>query len=349
MGNSGTWTQLHAHVHTVIKQRQLLRSRQPILIAVSGGQDSLCLLKILHDLQDKWSWHLAVAHCDHRWSTDVGLADHVARVVKDFGLPYYQPVAPPLAETEAAAREWRYQALGEVATREGFEVVVTGHTRSDRAETFLFNLLRGTGIDGLSALTWERSLTPQVRLVRPLLEVSRAETGAFCQQFRLPVWEDIVNENLNYARNRIRRQLLPYLKQHFNPQIETALAHAAELLRGDVEYLETIAQTVVNESQTLTGWEQPEAIPRRIHRPTLQAVPLAIQRRGIRQFLKQYLRQTPDFEQVEATVRLLNAPNHTRTSTLGKLAHSEHKVHAEVQGDWICLVEESGGGTGRNN
>jgi tRNA(Ile)-lysidine synthase len=216
-----------------------------------------------------------------------------------------------------------------------------GHTRSDRAETLLFNLLRGTGIDGLAALTWERSLTPHVKLVRPLLTVSRSETGEFCQRLQLPVWEDAANCNLNYARNRIRRELIPYLQQHFNPQVETALARMAELLRGDVEYLEATAHAVLDEGKTLTGWEQPEAIPMRIHRPTLRQVPLAIQRRTLRLFLKQHLRKSPDFEQVEATVRLLNAPNRTRTSTLGKLVSSEETVYAEVQGDWLCLVKDT--------
>jgi tRNA(Ile)-lysidine synthase len=115
----------------------------------------------------------------------------------------------------------------------------------------------------------------------------------------------------------------------------------AELLRGDVEYLEATAHAVLDEGKTLTGWEQPEAIPMRIHRPTLRQVPLAIQRRTLRLFLKQHLRKSPDFEQVEATVRLLNAPNRTRTSTLGKLVSSEETVYAEVQGDWLCLVKDT--------
>lgn len=341
MADSSPWTQLHARVHTVIKQRQLLQPHQAILVAVSGGQDSLCLLQLLCDLRCHWSWDLAVAHCDHHWSTDVGLAEHVAQVIQDLGLPYYQTVAPSLSETEATARQWRYQALSQIATQAGFEVVVTGHTRSDRAETFLFNLLRGTGIDGLAALTWERFLTPEVKLVRPLLAVSRSETGEFCQRLQLPVWEDATNRNLNYARNRIRGELIPYLQQHFNPQIETALARAAELLRADVEYLEATAHTVLAEAQTLTGWEQPEAVPMRVHRPTLHQVPLAIQRRTLRLFLKQYLRKSPNFDQVEATVQLLEAPSRTRTSTLGKLAVSEDTVYAEVQGDWLCLVKKT--------
>ena len=110
--------------------------------------------------------------------------------------------------------------------------------------------MRGSGTDGLQALCWQRALSPAVQLVRPLLSITRGETAAFCQTAGLKVWEDVTNQDHQYARNRIRVELLPYLKTHFNPQVEQMLSQTAELLQADVAYLETATddlwQVVVN-------------------------------------------------------------------------------------------------------
>ncbi|MGF1482399.1 MAG: tRNA lysidine(34) synthetase TilS [Cyanophyceae cyanobacterium] len=318
-----TWTLLHARLHQTLRQRHLLARGSRALVAVSGGQDSLCLLKLLLDLQPQWNWHLAIAHCNHRWSVDAGLAEWVQQIAQQWQLPFYL-AAESVAETEAAAREWRYQALAQLAADNGFAAVVTGHTKSDRAETLLYNLVRGSGADGLQALTWQRSLTEQVIVVRPLLTVSRTETLEFCRQFQLPVWEDAANQNLKYARNRIRAELLPYLQRHFNPQVETALAQTAELLRADVEYLETTAQALLQQVRSPLG----------LNRLRLRDVPLALQRRVVRQFLHQVLPQAPNFEEIESVTNLIQAPNRTRTSSLSGGAS------AEAQGDWIIFNQQ---------
>ena len=315
------WTPLHAELHKTLRQRQLLGKHRRLLVAVSGGQDSLCLSKLLLDLQPKWEWHLAIAHCDHRWSSDAGIADRVRQIARSWELPFYLKVAGQMKETEAAAREWRYQALVEIASEEGFQDIVTGHTKSDRAETLLYNLVRGAGADGMGALTWKRALTPQIQLVRPLLQLSRAQTFQFCQQFQLPIWEDAANENIKYARNRIRAELIPYLQTHFNPQVETALAQTAELLRADVEYLEDCAQKALQ--QAIASDQMA------LKRVCLRRFPLALQRRVVRQFLQQLWSKAPNFESIEAVTYLINAPNRTRTSSLAGGAI------AEVQGELI--------------
>ena len=83
----------------------------------------------------------------------------------------------------------------------GYQYIVTGHTASDRAETLLYNLIRGSGADGLKSLTWQRPLTPAIQLVRPLLEINRAETAQFCQDLQIAIWEDSTNIDLKYALN----------------------------------------------------------------------------------------------------------------------------------------------------
>ncbi|HEY9708355.1 MAG TPA: ATP-binding protein, partial [Oculatellaceae cyanobacterium] len=97
MSNRPRWTPIHARLHRTLRQRQLLAQNCRVLVAVSGGQDSLCLTKLLLDLQPKWGWQLAIAHCDHRWPSDVGIAEHVQQLAENWGIPFYLKTASELA------------------------------------------------------------------------------------------------------------------------------------------------------------------------------------------------------------------------------------------------------------
>ncbi|MBE9105535.1 tRNA lysidine(34) synthetase TilS [Nostoc cf. edaphicum LEGE 07299] len=327
------WTRLHAKIHRTIRSRHLFERNQRLLVAVSGGQDSLCLIKLLLDLQSKWGWDLGIAHCDHRWRSDSKAnAKHVENLAKTWGIFFYLETANKPINSEAAARDWRYQALSAIAQVNNYQYIVTGHTASDRAETLLYNLIRGTGADGLQALTWQRPLTTGIVLVRPLLEITRIQTEQFCQEFKLPIWEDSTNQDLQYARNRIRQELLPYLRDNFNPQVESALAQTAELLQAEVEYLEKAAQQlrgaalgVRHEEDSLT------VLPLRLNRRVLQKAPLALQRRVMRQVLQQILTDAPSFEHIEKLTALIIAPNRSQTDPFPGGAI------AQVEGDWICF------------
>ena len=359
MAESSNWTHLHAQLHRTLLHRQILPSHQRLLVAVSGGQDSLCLIKLLLDLQPKWGWNLGIAHCDHRWRSDSeASANHVEQLAKNWGISYYLETASDIPKTEAAARQWRYQALTEIAIAHNYPYIVTGHTASDRAETLLYNLIRGSGADGLSALTWTRplldfrlpildfrlgdsgensnsqisadfrlenqdensqskipNLKSKIYLVRPLLEITRSQTGQFCQEQKLPIWEDSTNQDLQYTRNRIRSELLPYLETHFNPKAQQALAQTAELLRADVEYLELAASDLLQRAMSPIA-DNPQVnfqLPVKLNRRILREAPLALQRRSMRQLLQQILPSAPSFESVEKLTSLIVAPNRSQT------------------------------------
>ena len=323
------WTPLHAKIHQTIRTRHLFDKNHRLLIAVSGGQDSLCLTKLLLDLQPKWGWHLGIAHCDHRWRSDSQAnAKHVENLAQSWDVSFYLTIANQPVKTEAAARHWRYQALTAIAREHEYNCVVTGHTASDRAETLLYNLIRGTGADGMQALTWQRPLADNIWLVRPLLETTRSTTGQFCQDLQLPIWSDMTNQDVKYSRNRIRQQLLPYLQGNFNPKVESALAQTAELLQAEVEYLQQVSEQLYGEVVV----ESPSQIPEKIHRRQLQTAPIALQRRVMRQVLQKILPCAPNFEHIEKLTALITAPNKSQTDPF------PGNAIAYIQGDWICFL-----------
>lgn len=306
-----------------LHHHNLLPAHAKILIAVSGGQDSLCLWHLISQAQAKWQWQIAIAHCDHRWRPDsADCAAHIQNLAERAQVPYFVRVANLPLTSEATAREWRYRMLIEIAQTQDYNLITTGHTRSDRAETLLYNLMRGSGSDGLQALGWRRALTPELFLVRPLLNLSRSDTATLCNAANLPIWIDSTNQQLQYRRNRIRAQLLPYIATHFNPQIEIALSQTAELLHQDTLYLEQQAQAL---------WQPHQ--PPRLNRQTLQAQPIALQRRAIRQFLRHHLPQISlNYDQIERFKQLLTAPNRSRSSLLAP------NTWAAVNHPWIELV-----------
>jgi tRNA(Ile)-lysidine synthase len=286
-------------------------------------------------LQPKWDWRLAIAHCDHRWPPDsCDNADYVARLAQQWNLECHCFIAPKILKGEAEGRKWRYRVLTEFAHQQEFSAVLTAHTASDRAETLLYNLFRGSGMDGLHALAWKRPLSEQIQLIRPLLAITRQQTEAFCQQMQLPVWQDAMNEDLAYRRNQIRLALLPLLRQQFNPQIDATLAKTAEILQAETEYLDHQAKDLLALAVRLEPTLEigSNATLAALDRHILQRSPMALQRRALRHWLASHLPIQPNFEQIEKISALIHGHNGDRTDpfTVG--------IVAEVRGPFLCLV-----------
>lgn len=322
------WTDRHALLHRQLRAKTLLQRGEAILIAVSGGQDSLALTQLLRDLQPKWNWQLSIGHCDHRWRVDsTANADHVTALATSWNLPCHRATAPSATPNEAAARTWRYGELQRIAQTHHYSAIVTGHTASDRAETLLYNLARGSGSDGLAALAWSRPLGEGLRLVRPLLSLSRRDTLAICTDYNLPIWLDDTNNDRRYARNHIRQTILPALTQ-VNAQAEAHLAQTAELLLEDVAYLEAQATELRRRA------EADRAPQPGLRRSVLRGQPLALQRRVLRQFVQSSPEAaTASYSQIDGLVTLINAPNRSQTAPLGG-----GRILI-VEGDWIRWVE----------
>lgn len=249
---SKSWQSLEQKVVRFIRQHNLVTDKTPLVVAVSGGADSVCLLHALLELRGELGVELHVAHLDHQLRGSDSRADtrYVANMTCRLGVPttierrdvrgYH---AGQGASLEESAREVRYAFLAEVARSIGADRVVTGHTLDDHAETVLLHLIRGTGTGGLRGLqpinSWQTG-AGSLTVVRPLLEVTREETSEYCHHRRLRPRLDVSNLSLSPLRNRIRHQLLPLLVD-YNPRIVDALVRTARLAGDDLRLLNEMA------------------------------------------------------------------------------------------------------------
>jgi tRNA(Ile)-lysidine synthase len=235
-----------------IKEKRLVTAGQKLVVAVSGGPDSVCMLYILAKLHRELGTELHVAHLNHRLRGTSSDADarYVAALSNQLGITSTVASRDVAAyqkkhkiSLEEAAREVRYSFLADVASSAGAERIAVGHTSDDQVETILMHLIRGSGTRGLRGLrpvsrwqTGQRSLT----VIRPLLEMSREETAAYCRQHRLNPRTDASNATLVPFRNRIRHELLPCLRD-YNPRITEALLRTARIAGDDLDYIDAEA------------------------------------------------------------------------------------------------------------
>jgi len=249
----------------LLKVEQFLRSLdgncRPVIVAVSGGPDSVALLHALIKLRSgKQCPSLLIAHLNHQLR---GLeSDGDERFVSDLhhalavsgiaGLELRCGRADVQAQggnLESVARRVRYGWLSEVARNVNARFVTTGHTADDQAETVLHGLLRGTGLKGLRGIASQRNLAPGIELIRPLLRVTRGEVLDYLEALGQPYRVDASNANRDYTRNRIRHELLPYLAQNYNPAIASLLGHLAEQAAAAYEKQEAQAQELLAEAE----------------------------------------------------------------------------------------------------
>jgi len=202
-----------------------------VLVAVSGGCDSVALLRGLVDAQSTLNLTLVVAHLNQGWRGEESQQD--AEWVRDLAgslkLPSVIESArqEQKATSEESARRTRYEFLTRAAAEHDCRFVATGHTADDQAETVLHHILRGTGLSGLRGIPPTRSLADQVTLVRPLLEIPRGQLEDWLQTIGQDWRTDATNSDSRFTRNRIRHELLPLLADQFNPQIHRVLTTLA--------------------------------------------------------------------------------------------------------------------------
>lgn len=242
-------------VEATVRRFRMFSHGDRVGVAVSGGADSVCLLDVLARLAPKFRLHVRVLHVNHRLRPE---SDEEEQFVRALAARYGLDCAvdrPLLGQgnVEEAAREARLAFF----RASGCDRVATGHTLDDQAETVLFRILRGTGLTGLAAIRPVADL-----LVRPLLEIRRAEVRRWVEEHRLEYREDASNSETRFARNRIRQQLLPQLEREWNPRLTEILAGMASLAALEDAFLEGCLPEVAPEADgsVVLNWSAIEAL-----------------------------------------------------------------------------------------
>jgi len=309
-----------------------------VVVGVSGGADSVCLLHVLAKWRKRLGIKLHIAHLNHqlRGAESEADAEYMSNLADSLGIPSTidrEDVAAYRAERncsiEEAARELRYDFLARVAREVRANRIAIGHTRDDQVETILMHILRGTGITGLCGLApcspmaydSQRMSLPaeapsvakgqrsNLLVIRPLLDITREETTNYCQEHQLAPRIDSSNLSLSFFRNRLRLQLLPLLRQ-YNPSVDQALLRLANIAKEDSAFIEQQASELWAE----VARQENNAIY--LDRKQLASLPIALQRHLLRAAVTMLAGDARDIEasHIEAARSLLDKPASKRIS-----------------------------------
>jgi len=241
---------LKEKVLETIKKYNLINEGDKIVIGVSGGPDSICLLHVLNELKEELKIELYVAHVNHK-----------IREVADSENEYVQEICEKLdikcfvkkveilklakeqkKGTEEVGRIVRYQFFDEVLEKTKSNKIATAHNNNDRAETVILNILRGSGLSGLKGIEANRD----GKYIRPIIEIDRKDIERYCAENKLDPKIDETNSENIYSRNKVRNELIPYIKKEFNQNIIKTINRLADVATEENEYMQKITQQEYN-------------------------------------------------------------------------------------------------------
>jgi tRNA(Ile)-lysidine synthase len=317
---------LEQKVLDYIREQQIITGPQRVLVAVSGGPDSMCLLHILSQLQKELRISLHIAHLDHQLRGEASEAD--ARFIAELALKWYIPATIEKRDVpgyqaehglslEEAAREVRYLFLAQTAQKVGAECVAVGHTLNDQVETILLHIIRGTGARGLRGLQPQQVLDFSgltIRVIRPLLAVSREDTESCCASLAITPCLDASNLSLVPLRNRVRLELLPLLKS-YNPGIFESLLRTSRIARDDQAFLDEAG------GEIWAKLAQKEETRLVFPREAFRSLAPALQRWLLRKGIEELLGTLKDIEtrHIEIILEVLEKPAGRQVSLPGGL------------------------------
>ncbi|SHH47716.1 tRNA lysidine(34) synthetase TilS [Tepidibacter thalassicus] len=235
-------------VRDTIKRHNLLNDGDKVILGLSGGPDSVCLLHILNYLKDEFNIKIYAAHLNHKIRGIEAQKDamYAAKICDIMGIICFIRAidVPKYCEEnnlslEEGARILRYNMFFEIKEKINADKIAIAHNINDQAETVLMRMMRGTGLQGLKGIEYKRD----DGIIRPLLDVSREEIEKYCEENNLNPRIDHTNLEDIYVRNKIRLKLIPYMSENFNPNLKESIARMANLLREDSDYIEEQANS----------------------------------------------------------------------------------------------------------
>ncbi|MEF3168665.1 MAG: tRNA lysidine(34) synthetase TilS [Deltaproteobacteria bacterium] len=252
-GGTGSVPDITQKFARLVRNRAIIPRGARILVAVSGGADSVCLLHLLKEYQEELDLSIHVVHVEHGLRAEESERDarFVEEMAKGLSLPFHlarvdvRGLAHRAAlSVQEAARGLRYGFFEEVRRTTGADLLATAHTADDQAEELLMRLIRGSGLPGLSGIAAERDGW----IIRPLLACTRDEIVSYLSKRGIPWVEDSSNAKSVYLRNRVRAELLPFIKKRFNPSFHMGVERITRILADEDDYLEDVTRRVFEDA-----------------------------------------------------------------------------------------------------
>lgn len=240
-----------------IEKERLLNGGETVILAVSGGADSLCLLNLFFKIKDDYELKLVVCHLDHSLRGEESLRDSnfTREIARKYNLPFElakKDVSKIAKEEnlsiETCARMVRYDFFNSLLDKYPNSLLATAHNMNDQCETIIQRFMRGTSLKGLSGISPKRD-----RFIRPLLAFKREEIEAYLKENKLSFVTDSTNLTDDYGRNKIRNNIIPYIEENFNESIIESLAHFGERIRQEDDFLEDLALSSYKKYQVESG------------------------------------------------------------------------------------------------
>ncbi|MCR5793011.1 MAG: tRNA lysidine(34) synthetase TilS [Lachnospiraceae bacterium] len=333
-----TENRLLSKVDAYIKKHNMLNPKETIVVGVSGGADSVCLVHVLLALMDQYSCQLIVVHVNHgiRGEEAKEDAQFVCEMMKQLGVRVIviNEDVPKFAKeqglsVEEAGRMVRYQAFFRVMKENGADKIAVAHNQNDCAETTLFQMFRGSGIRGMSGISPKRE-----EIIRPLLCVSRKEIEAWLEAKNIPYRTDSTNLTTDYTRNKLRLSLLPFAEREINARAGEHIARTADNLREIADYMdEVIAKETAQVVRTIQSETTAEY---RIRIADLAKKHIALQKGIVRKVLILLAGKQKDLEEVhvEQCLQLMNRQSGSRVDL-------PYQIYAEREYEEVVFAKKT--------
>lgn len=309
-----------------IERHHMLRTGDTVLVALSGGADSMALLHVLHSLKDQYSITLSAAHFNHgirgeEAKRDENFCKAVCEKMQIELFTDYMDIPKLAAEkgigVEECGRNERYAFFERVAPN---AKIATAHTLSDCEETFLFNLARGTSLKGLTSIPALRG-----NIIRPLIDCSRAEIESYCNENNIKYVTDSTNLSDEYTRNHLRLNIIPQLKK-INPAFDVSFLRCVQSLREDEELLDALTLSVIERAKNAEGYRC----------DVLNGVHVSLRKRAAAKIIEEFSGEKPQTVHIDAVCDIVSAGGSTQVATgISLYVHAGIlKKMPEAVGEW---------------